>query len=203
MRKGLLWAALLVLASTGQASAQAWDAPTFFSPRQHDDLGVYVIFPDGGDVGVEGIWRQSGNLNLGVRLGVVDERVLLGAEFYNPIRLSQSPVLLSWLLGFGATFGDNVTWLRVPFGVSLGANLGNPGGIHVTPYVHPRVALDVVAFDVGDEEQTDTDVNFDVDLGADVLLSPAWTLKVGATVGESDAFGVGLAYRLQRRVVVR
>ena len=203
MRKALLWAALLVLASTGQAAAQAWDAPTFFSPRQHDDLGVYVIFPDGGDVGVEGIWRQSGNLNLGVRLGVVDERVLLGAEFYNPIRLNQSPVLLSWLLGFGATFGDNVTWLRVPFGVSLGANLGNTGGIQITPYVHPRVALDVLAIDVGDEEQTDTDVNFDVDLGADVLLSPAWSLKFGATVGESDAFGVGLAYRMQRRVVVR
>lgn len=202
MRKGLLWAGLLVLAGAGQASAQAWDSPTFFSPRQHDDLGVYVIFPDGGDVGVEGIWRQSGNLNLGVRLGIADEVVLLGAEFYNPIRLSQSPLLLSWLLGFGASFGDNATWLRVPFGVSLGGNL-DAGSLQITPYVHPRVALDVVVVDVGDEEVTDTDVNFDVDLGADVLLSPAWTLKFGATVGHSDAFGVGLAYRMQRRVVVR
>lgn len=201
MRKTLLWAAVLLGVGAGQASAQAWDAPTFFSPRQHDDIGVYVIFPDGGDAGVEGIWRQSGNLNLGVRLGIIDEAVLLGAEFYNPIRIS-APLQLSWLLGVGATFGDNVTWLRVPFGVSVGGTL-NAGNILITPYVHPRIALDVASIDTPAGEDTDTDVNFDVDLGADIDLSPQWVLRFGATVGQSDAFGLGLAYRLGRRVVVR
>lgn len=206
MRKALLWVGVWLAVAAGQVSAQRWhkpwDAPSFFSPRPHDDIGVYLFFLDGHDAGVEGIWRQTGNLNLGVRVGVAEDLVKVGAEFYGPIRI-EAPLQLAWQLGVGAGFGDDVTMLRVPFGVSLGGTLGSPGTLQITPYVYPRVALDLYAFDVGDDEETDTEVNFDVDLGADIRLSPAWSLKVGATVGESEAFGLGLAYRMQRRVVVR
>jgi hypothetical protein len=40
----LPWAvALGVLLSTTPVSAQAWDAPSFFSPRPGEDLGLYAF----------------------------------------------------------------------------------------------------------------------------------------------------------------
>ena len=57
-----------------------------------DDIGIYMSrvdrpFNNGSATGLSGIWRQSGNLNLGVRVGVGDlgdagETVLVGAELY-------------------------------------------------------------------------------------------------------------------------
>ena len=203
MRKSLLGAALILVAASPASAQWAWDAPSFFSPRSHDDIGIYAVVPDDADFGVMGLWRQSGNLNLGVRVALIEDVVSLGAEFYNPIRAVNVPLSMAWNLGFGAGFGDDVTMLRVPFGVSIGATLGSSGSLQLTPYVHPRIALDVVAVDVGDDERTDTDVNFDVDLGADLNLTPSLILRFGATVGENEAFGLGVAFRMGRRMVVR
>ena len=80
---------LAVTAASASAQQIAWDAPSFFSPRPMDDIGLYVGRSNlGSDFNVTGlslIWRQSGNLNLGVRAGVGDleqpgQTVLVGAE---------------------------------------------------------------------------------------------------------------------------
>jgi hypothetical protein len=200
----VLGAGLLLLFSAGSAAAQAWDTPSFFSPRPGEDIGVYLIDPEGpGDVGFAAIWRQEGNLNLGVRGGYTNEHFSLGAEFYGPLGIlgPQSPLLVSWMLGLGATFND-VTWLRVPLGASVGLNL-NAGSLNIIPYVHPRVAFDLYAFDTPAGEETETEFNFIVDLGADVNLGERFVLRVGASFGEWDALGVGIAYRTGRRLIVR
>lgn len=206
MRIGTFALAVALLAGTGNTvAAQAWESPTFFSPRPGEDIGIYLIDPEGGgDMGFAAIWRQEGNLNLGVRGGILSgDHFALGAEFYGPLDIlgPQSPLLVSWILGLGATFND-VTWLRVPLGASIGISL-NAGSLRIMPYVHPRVAFDLYAFDVGGEEETETEFNFDVDLGADVNLGQRFVLRVGATFGEWDALGVGIAYRTGRRLVVR
>lgn len=186
--------------------AQAWDAPSFFSPRPGEDLGVYVVKPDGGgDVGVAGIWRQSGNINLGVRAGLTDDMIHVGGEFYDELDLlgPASPVAVSWVLGFGASFDDNVTWLRLPLGVSVGVPL-DAGGMRITPYVHPRAALDFVTRGSGDEEVSNTDFHVPVDIGADIEVGPSLVLRVGATLDDGrNAFGAGAAWRLSRRLIVR
>lgn len=193
---------LLGFGATPPLAAQAWDAPAFFAPRAHDDIGIYAFVPEHGDWGVEGIWRQSGNINLGVRAGLGDDLVLVGAEFYGPLDLAASPLRFAWLVGVGAGFND-VTLLRVPVGISIGTDLGSAETLQFTPYVFPRVALELAAVDVGDEEETSTDIGFALDLGADLALSPSLTLRVGATLADRNAFGAGVAYRMQRRIVVR
>ena len=68
MRKRIFGSAfifLLVLPAAGRA--QHWETPTFFAPRPADDIGAYLVDTEGGDIGLAGIWRQSGNVNLGVR----------------------------------------------------------------------------------------------------------------------------------------
>jgi hypothetical protein len=201
-----LLALVFAVGTAAPAAAQiGWDAPSFFSPRPGEDIGLYIVVPDGGDdVGVSAIWRQSGNLSLGVRGGIAGDQYSLGAEFYGPLDLlgPQSGLLMAWVLGVGATFND-VTVLRVPLGISAGIGLGAPGGVQLLPYVHPRVAFELAAYDVGDREETDTDFRFDVDLGADAVLGQSFVLRAGITFGRFTTFGAGVAYRIPRRVTVR
>jgi opacity protein-like surface antigen len=204
----LLLSAVLMLAGASSARAQAWDAPSFFSPRPGEDIGIYAFKLDsevGGGTGFSGIWRQSGNLNLGVRVGVVEgDRWLVGGEYYGNLSALTGPLLASWVVGFGGTFFDDVTVLRIPVGVSVGMNLGSGTGMSIMPYAHPRVAYDLTASDnAAGEEETVSDFSFAVDLGADIALGSSLVGRVGFTLGESNTFGAGIAYRMPRRVEVR
>jgi hypothetical protein len=208
MRKStasLVWLLAAILVPV-PAAGQAWDAPSFFSPRPGEDVGLYAFTAEAtDDWGFAAIWRQSGNINLGVRAGLVgSDHIILGAEFYRPFDLlgPGSGLLMSWALGVGASFND-VTALRLPLGISVGAGLGTVGGVQLMPYVHPRVAFQLEAYDLDGREQTDTSVRFDIDIGADAAIGPSFVLRVGATLGETTTFGAGAAYRLQRRLIVR
>ena len=191
-----------LLAIAGPVSAQGWDMPSFFSPRPGEDIGLYIIDADGvDDIGIAGIWRQEGNLNLGVRAGIVgDDHYALGAEFYGPISGVQSPILLSWVVGLGGTF-NGVTWLRIPAGVSVGVDV-DAGSFRILPYVHPRVEFDYFSFETPGGDESDSELNFDLDLGADVDIG-RFVLRFGATVGDFDAIGIGAAYKMGRQVTVR
>lgn len=196
----------LVLGGAVPLAAQSWESPSFFSPRPGEDIGLYLVRPDdGGDIGIAGIWRQSGNINLGVRAGLAGDMIHVGGEYYNELHAPgpQSPLLMSWVLGLGASFDDDVTWLRVPLGVSAGLSL-DAGGMTVLPYVHPRVTLDFVTVGRGDAEQSDTEFNLPVDIGADVAIGTSLVARVGATLNDGGTtFGAGLAWRMSRRLIVR
>ncbi len=204
--RGFALLTCLVLLAPATAAAQgipAWDSPTFLPPRPGDDIGLYLIDPSGGDWALAGIWRQSGNLNLGVRLGVADGHretpILFGAEFYGPLTRSGRafPLDIAWLLGAGATVNGG-TFLRIPAGVSVG-RVFDSGGLVFLPYAVPRIGLDIFAED-GD---TDSDLSFTVDLGVDLEIDRSLLLRFGIALGDFDAIGVGLAYRWGRSVVAR
>ena len=222
MFKCTLMVALVALpVLTGSARAQVWDAPLFFSPRPHDDIGLYYFRSNdaffGQDVsGLKAIWRQSGNINLGVHAGFGDtddigETLLVGAELSNSLTSmsASTGLIMAWHLGAGAIFGDDYAQLGVPLGVSLGFNLGSGGSTMILPYAHPRVSFDLVAVEFGDEEETETDFGFAVDLGVDLQLGERFVLKAAYTIGSEndfgkrDAFGIGAALRIPRRAVVR
>jgi hypothetical protein len=199
---------LIGAALTRPAHAQSWETPSFFAPSMHDDIGLYLIDAEGGDLGFLGMWRQSGNVSFGVRAGMGgvegDRSVLLGAEIYGSLvnPTGTNVLSVSWITGAGGSF-NGFTWLRIPVGLSIGARI--PGsGFTITPYVHPRLSLDVISFDVGErEEETDSEFNLDVDFGADLALGDSWVGRFGLTVGEVEAFGIGLAYRIPRGISVR
>jgi hypothetical protein len=203
---------MAVIALQREVAAQSWDAPMFFSPRSTDELGLYVTrtnrsFP-GDATGLLGLWRQSGNVDLGVRAGVGDlddagGTVLVGAELSSSLN-SLLPELgfdLAWNLGAGAVFGSNYTLFSVPVGLSAGVRLG-AGSLQFLPYAHPRISFDIEAFDVDGEEETDTDGSVALDLGADINLGPSFILKVAGSLFDREAFGIGLALRWPRPVSV-
>lgn len=217
MHKSISTFLILIAVSAAPAAAQAWDSPSFFAPRPGEDIGVFVTVPEEefGDIGVQAIWRQEGNLNLGVRGGFgghSDNRsILLGAEFYGNLPVGGTyPINATWILGLGAGFDDDITALRVPLGVSIGTYLGR-GAMRIQPYVHPRVAFDLVAIDTGGDEETETDFSFAIDIGADLDLSDTWAVKAGYSFAFGpdfdttfdfypNTFGAGIVYRMPRRV---
>ena len=214
LKRSLAITVALSAAFTGNALAQAgWDAPTFFSPRPMDDVGIYAFKTDFERIddatGLKLIWRQSGNLNLGLHAGAADlgdigNTILLGGEFYGPLTgaTASTGLIMSWGLGAGAVFGSDYIDLSIPLGVSIGMNLGT-GGVSLLPYVHPRVSLDVTAIGEGENEQTDTNIGLSVDLGVDVGLGERFILRAGGSFGDRDAYGVGIAMRIPRKVSVR
>jgi hypothetical protein len=183
-----------------------------------DDIGLYYVNsnrdePADNSNGLKLIWRQSGNLNLGVHLGTGDlsnigESILIGAELYGPLTsLTQSTgFMMNWNAGIGAAFGDlgdDISYIdfSIPVGISAGVRLGS-GSMVILPYVHPRVSLDVIAVEIGGVEDTETDLGLAVDLGAEVGLGESLIARGAFTFGNNDrqAFGLGLAMRMQRRV---
>ena len=210
MRHRFTGAALaLLLLLPASAKAQSWESPTFFAPRPADDIGLYLYDTEGGDLGMMGIWRQSGRINLGVRAGfggVSGDRLLLvGAEVFGMVVEPDvdRPLAIAWVVGAGATT-DGVTAVRIPVGVSAGARLV-AGEFAVTPYVHPRIAFDYITVDgVGDAGSTsDSQFNLDADLGAELELGATWRVRAAFTLGDRTAFGFGLAYRIPRQITVR
>jgi hypothetical protein len=201
-------AVAVLLCAGAPAAAQQWDEPSFASPLPADDIGIYAFRPDRGDWGFAGIWRQSGNVNLGVRAGMGGREgarlVLVGAELNAPLRVlgPASPIALSWTAGIGATL-NGTTSLRVPVGLSAGLLLPL-GDLTLVPYVHPRLAFDLSTFKVGGVEQTDTEFNVPVDVGADLVIGDGLVVRVGYSVGPyRNSVGAGVALRIPRRVAVR
>jgi hypothetical protein len=192
--------AVIALAAASQASAQ-WSAPSFLPPRPGDDVGIYLSSVE--RFGVQAIWRQHGNLNLGVRVGWIDSPtrggVVTAAETWGLLLQAGQgfPVDLAWTLGAGAVF-DGGTSLEVPVGVSAGRTMAL-APVTVQFYGHPRLALIVRA----NGENDGTEVGGLFDIGADFVTTGGLKLRVGTTLGSFDALGIGLALRWGRGVEVR
>lgn len=192
---------LISLFMASEARAQ-YDTPSFLPPRPGDDIGIYLSDIEGADFSLQGIWRQGGNLNLGVRLGYIDFRndgaIVVAAESWGLVARAgnQLPVDLAWTLGVGAAFDDD-TVLEVPLGLTIGRVL-QLDALTLQPYAHPRIAL-FIAPDANDEVR----LRGLFDLGVDAVVSDSWKLRVGATLGAIDAVGLGLAYTWTRGAVVR
>jgi hypothetical protein len=202
MKIRMLAMVLAGLFMASSASAQTpWDAPSFMPPRPGDDIGVYLT--NRGDFSVEGIWRQTGNMNLGLRLGYIDTPfdgiITVGAETWDLLVAAGDalPVDVAWTLGIGAAFNGGTT-LEVPLGLSFGLPVFLDQ-VTLQPYAHPRLGLFVHAVN----DNTELDLAGMFDLGVDATFGGNWKFRLGATFGHRDAVGIGAAYRWTRGAVVR
>ena len=106
------------------------------------------------------------------------------------------PLDIAWVLGAGLGFGDYAV-LSIPFGVTLGRTLHGDNGMRFTPYMTPRLILDA-AFGVetgpNGGASDDVDLDFTVDIGLDLALQRAWTVRFGATLGDRSGLAIGLVF---------
>lgn len=96
---------------------------------------------------------------------------------------------LAWAVGLGGTFGDDVTEVRVPIGVTAGIGLPLTKGLTLYPYVYPRIGIDVDF-----EGETEGDTGLSLDVGADLGIGRNILLRLAGTVIDRPAWGIGLAW---------
>lgn len=203
-RRTVLPAVVGLVALPAALAAQAHDAPSFQPPGSERGLGFYVLSLDpGDDVAALATWRKPGaDLDVGLRGGAGDVNgdvaLLGGVELESGLVSAggDSPLSVDWTggIGVGAVPDQDRARVRIPFGLTLGREVRTEGP-SIVPYAHPRLALDVFLRDdppagPGD----DSELNFDLDLGADVVFDEGWRLRFGATLGNTDAVGVGVAF---------
>jgi hypothetical protein len=206
---GALLAASPALAGSGGAlRAQAFDAPSLWTPYSEDGMGLYLVDPDGGDIGALFTWRRSGRVvDFGLRGAVQDAGgqvglsggLELGGALY---RASASfPLDVAWGsgIGIGGVPDRDLAVVRIPLGISFGRRLA-VGDIGLIPYVEPRLAVDIRvrgprparnrSFGGGDH----TSLHLNLNLGADLDFRLAWRLRIGGTVGQERTVAAGIVF---------
>jgi len=200
--------AIVVLPAT--AGAQAWAYPAFQPPRvtsREFNFGV----ADAGNAGTSLVfqWREglSPRTQISLDVGFADPdgegngKLLLGGQFAGLLTAARPDMPLDFLgtVGVNMALGDGGNLVRIPFGVSIGHRFPLEEGFAITPYVHPRISLDICS-DCGPNDDNETDLGIDFDLGVNFEVSKQLAFRVSAmfggsdTFGDSDGFGISLAW---------
>ena len=191
--------ALLVTLSAAPLAAQSFFAPGL-QPSQITGREATVALVDAGSTGLVGQWRQPlsrPKTQLTLEAGFLDSdggssQLLLGAGVaYQLATVSANlPVDVALTGGLGLSSGGGSS-LTIPVGASLGRRFELDGGIAVTPYLHPQLALTRVS--VGGDSDSDIDLN--IDLGANVQIKPTMAIRLGFSLGESEALALGVSLK--------
>ncbi len=204
--KTFTFACAAVVLAAGSASAQAWHYPTMQVPTI-TSRDFQVLVAGGGDYGTSfvGQWREGiasdVMLNFDVGLATPGNRTLFlaGAGLGYTLMKSTQEVPIDLMLtgGLYGAFGT-YSLIRIPVGVVAGHYFPLSGGLAVTPFVSPRLSVDVCASDCAGEG-TDLKLNFDIGARLDVTKTVGVTaaLTVGG-IGNAPSrtsFGVGVVYR--------
>jgi len=208
MARRVTWIlALGIVALPAAAAAQVYDAPGFQPPDSERGVGFYAVSLDPGtdvsdDVAALATWRTPGtDLDLGLRVGAGDVggdlALLGGVEMERGLTPpgGDAPLSVAWTggMGVGTVPEQDAATIRIPVGLTVGREIPAEG-YAILPYAHPRLALDfLVREDPPAGPGDDTELGFDLDLGADVVFDEGWRLRVGVTLGGSEAVGFGVS----------
>jgi hypothetical protein len=192
------------------ANGQAWNYPSFQFPQIDPRIFSFAI-GSGGEYGTTlfGKWQEGVSQKLGVsaELGFADPdftedtRVFLGGGLAYQVLQSTVDLPLDIALTGGAylSFGDEVTIFRLPFGATLGHRFPLERRLAITPYVHPRISVDLCSSDDCGEDDSAFLLNFD--LGTELEFTPQLAGRVGLVFGDvldinsEVGFALGLAWR--------
>jgi hypothetical protein len=204
--------ACLLLAIAQSASAQAWSYPAFQVPRiaeREFNFGV----ADGGNLGVSAVfqWREmtGPRTQLSLDAGLADPQrsdfsttVFVGGQFAYLLSTATDETPLDFLLtaGVNAAINKNAVF-RLPAGIVVGHRFPLEGELAITPFVHPRLSLDLC----GDCPKK-TELGLIFDLGASLEITRSIAIRAAAFFGGSDLFdddGFGLAVAWTPRGLTR
>src|SRR5688500_13645263 len=199
LRSLCVGAMLLVIGSP--ALAQSF-YPSFQQPRVVSREFNFAIADGDNVTPLVFQWREgtSPGTQLSLDLGLADPDAdgletffMAGGQYARMLTQARAdmPLYILLTVGLFGQFGNDVTSVGVPVGVSVGHRFPLTGtSMAITPYVHPRVSLDYVSFN----DESDTEVNITFDIGGNLELTPQLALRVPAMFGDIDAVGLSLAW---------
>jgi hypothetical protein len=190
--------AMLLATAATPALAQS-TYPSFQQPRVVSREFNFAVADGSNITPLVFQWREgtAPGTQLSLDLGLADPDVqgadlffMIGGQYARALTQARAdmPLDILFTAGLFTQFGNDVTFLSVPVGVSVGHRFPLTGtSMAITPYVHPRVALEYVS--VGDNN--DTDMNITFDLGGSLELTPQLSLRLSAMLGGDGPFGDG------------
>jgi hypothetical protein len=204
--KTFAFACAAVVFGTSAASAQAWHYPTLQTPDISTRDFTFQV-SGGGDYGTSGVaqWREGlapdvmVNFDVGIATPTDNTMFLAGAGLgYSLMKATQeTPIDLLLTGGLYGAFGDQ-SFVRIPVGVVVGHHFPLAGDLVLTPFVSPRLSVDVCASSCRD---IGTDLKLNFDIGASLDVTKTIGIRTALTVGGVSAFssrtsfGIGLVYR--------
>jgi len=186
------------------AEAQAGFYPSFQPTRvaEREYNFGFVDFDGGSALLFQ--WREgvgTGRSQFTVDLGLADSdgpvnndgALMIGGSYHYQLTRASNDMPFDMVFGggLGITAGDGYNILRLPFGVAVGHRFPLEGEFAITPFVHPRLSIDRYPVDGGGD---DTDTNVDLDIGGTFEINPRMSIRIAATIGNSDAVGVSFAW---------
>jgi opacity protein-like surface antigen len=146
-------------------------------------------------------WREeaSSQMHFGLDAGLYDSNrrnssmslFVAGSLGKDLARASrEQPLDLLLTAGAGVSIGNNRNGVRLPFGVSMGHTFELDQGMAITPFVHPRVSVDLCS-SCSPRGRSQTDVSLNFDLGASFDVSRKLAVRVAALFSGADQFGGG------------
>lgn len=184
-------------APVARAEAQAYNYPSLQLPSA--STRDYTAALSGG-AGTTALfqWREgwSPRSHLQLDLGLVDRRnsetLMLFVGGFMGRELARAggdqPLDLLFTAGAGAAFSSGVTLLRVPVGISIGHTFELDQGVTLTPYVHPRVSIDVCS-SCGRRDQSRSEVSLNFDLGLNLQVNRRFAVRAAGSFSGSDLLG--------------
>lgn len=213
--KTLSAACAAVVLAASSASAQAWHYPTLQTPDISTRDFTFLV-AGGGDYGTSAVaqWREGlasdvmVNFDVGVATPTNATKFLVGGGLgYGLMKATQeTPIDLILTGGLYGAFGS-FSVIRIPFGVVAGHHFPLAGNMVLTPFVAPRLSVDVCASDcdiVADNRVVDhigTDLKLNFDIGASLDVTKTIGIRTALTIGGISAFdsrtsfGIGVTYR--------
>lgn len=198
LRAAVAVAAAALLSPLAPAAAQTIH-PAFQVPRiVPREYNFAVVDADGG-TGLLAQWHEGMSANSAFRFdaGLIDRELgdvhlVAGATYLRDLNRATAELPIDMLLTVGGhTQIGEVFWLEIPVGVSLGRRFPLEGALAITPFVHPRAALQYAR----SGGASDTDLGIAFDIGGDLEVSSRLSLRAAFTFGDADAIGIGLAWR--------
>lgn len=197
MRGTRLLIGLFVLAvSPVSAFAQAGVTPLATGPealpqRAMELRGYFTIEEE---IDIFGVYRRGvgGNIDFGVRAGYTDAAeggFHVGGDLRYQLPAGDMDVDFAVVGGLQASFMDLANLLAVPFGVSIGTDVGS-GERSVVLYGLPFLEIDRIDPDVG---ESDTELEFGVELGGDIEINRNWIASAALSISSHEDDTVHLA----------
>lgn len=196
--------AAIALAGLGSfAEAQAWNYPSFQTPRVTTREFNFGIADGGRPAGNTFVfqWREgrTPRTQLSLDLGITetdfgslaaDETYLLaGAQLGRQLAVSRAgmPFDILFTAGSFAAFGNGGPFLSLPFGASVGHRFVLDGGLALTPYAHPRLVMDYCGDCDGGDGNLELGLVIDLGFSFDVTPNVAFRFS-GSFAGDDDRF---------------
>lgn len=176
-------------------SAQiVWDSPPLISHVAPSGFSVFLLSPEGGDLGGLATFRHAaGPVGLGYRFAVADESDTDNIAVSGGVDVSGflaqavegSEVDVMWWSGAGLGVGSE-TVVSFPLGALIGWS-GEGDGALLSPYGGGHIVLDVSSVD-GDN----VNLGGAFDLGVDLALSSGLLVRFGGSIGDREAIAIGV-----------